>query len=496
MTPISKSIAVSALFVFGTASNAQTFVSEPFRSDQAAAWSLLGSARLTASPTPSTAVGADNDSAGNGWLEITPNAGSQIGAAVFNSPVSSAAGLDVEFDYAMYLSTNNGGSLTPAFGQGDGFTVFLMNGSQAANLGLGGSQLGYNTMLGAYVGLGFDRYGGGLGNSGFGTSSNHLGMRGSSSSNPWLGEMPYSGNLSANRSAPKHVRVTITPAPDIRLTVSIDGVEIWSKDIVIGGTPINGINAVPASFKLGLSASTGGASQNQQFRDMVITGLTPITAADDEFVVNGVINDSVRLNDPHAFSDAEYTLVSAPAPSQGNVSLNPDGSFSFTPAAGFSGTGFEYQVCAGPGGALPCTQAQVVLKLAAATAPTITSATASDKTITLAIDPPAPLIAGVSVLNYDVQCTSSAGNIQAQAVTPPVALNGLANGVSYSCQAVAHLSNGETTPPSSAVEVTPRAPTPQAVPVLNQWLVALLSAALAAVGWFGARRSHRKHPSA
>lgn len=416
---------------------------------------------------------------------------------MFNTPISSAAGLDVEFDYAMFLSTSNGGSLSPAFGQGDGFTVFLMDGSQAANLGTGGSQLGYNTMLGAYVGLGFDRYGGGLGNSGFGTSSNHLGMRGSSSSsNPWLGDVPYSGSLSADRSTPKHVRVTITPAPDISLTVSIDGVEIWSKDIVIGGTPIDGINAVPATFKLGLSASTGGASQSQQFRDVVITGLTPITAADDEFVVNGVINDSVRLNDSHAFSDAEYTLLSAPAPSQGNVSLNPDGSFSFSPAAGFSGTGFEYQVCAGPDGALPCTQAQVVLKLAAATAPTITSATASDKTITLAIDPPAPLIAGVSVLNYDVQCTSSAGNIQAQAVTPPVALNGLANGVSYSCQAVGHLSNGETTPPSSAIEVTPRASTPQAVPVLSQWLVALLSAALAAVGWFGARRSNRKHPSA
>jgi hypothetical protein len=55
-----------------------------------------------------------------------------------------------------------------------------------------------------------------------------------------------------------------------------------------------------------------------------------------DLVAPHIVPEKVRMAED--FPDLTYRLVSSPPPSQGTLVLNPDGAYSFTPAADFSGT--------------------------------------------------------------------------------------------------------------------------------------------------------------
>jgi hypothetical protein len=104
---------------------AQVAIVEPFASATThdPNWSLIGSASLTGE--------------GDGWLQLTPNATHQTGAAILDTPFSSAAPFVIRFEYAVYGQDMASG--------GEGFSVFLFDGSQTSGVGAGGDCLGYSS---------------------------------------------------------------------------------------------------------------------------------------------------------------------------------------------------------------------------------------------------------------------------------------------------------------------------------------------------------------
>ena len=104
-----------------------------------------------------------------------------------------------------------------------------------------------------------------------------------------------------------------------------------------------------------LNTSSGG-------NDFAMTGLsltgmlTPPVIVDDSFttpVNTPLTGQTVATNDPTLPTTPDFSVVTGAT--NGTVTLNPDGTFVYTPNPGFTGTDtFTYQVCSGPGNAAPC----------------------------------------------------------------------------------------------------------------------------------------------
>ena len=115
-----------------------------------AAWASGGAggsvACLTAgSNTSQTPIpGCQNpaiDAAGSGVLRLTPAAVGRTGFAVFNSPVTTAGGLDISFQQSQW-----GGS------DADGIAFFMVEGStNLTSAGGGGGALGYSSLTNALL---------------------------------------------------------------------------------------------------------------------------------------------------------------------------------------------------------------------------------------------------------------------------------------------------------------------------------------------------------
>lgn len=101
----------------------------------------------------------------------------------------------------------------------------------------------------------------------------------------------------------------------------------------------------------------------------------PPIANDDSASVdeNGSVNISVLDNDSDPNDNlAPSTLSLQTAPSNGTVTLNPDGTFTYTPNAGFSGTdSFTYEICDSTG---LCTTATVTILVNAVEKPPMANA--------------------------------------------------------------------------------------------------------------------------
>lgn len=90
---------------------AATFpIIQDFRSTTAPGWLLSGTTALT----------ANADGAGNGWLRLTSASGNRAGTAIYDTAFPSTDGIVVRFSYATH-----GGS------GADGFSFFLLDGSAA-----------------------------------------------------------------------------------------------------------------------------------------------------------------------------------------------------------------------------------------------------------------------------------------------------------------------------------------------------------------------------
>ncbi|MET9323629.1 hypothetical protein ABZX75_26115 [Streptomyces sp. NPDC003038] len=214
----------------------------------------------------------------NGCLELTPDNHNKSGAALLDQAFPSSEGVVIDFDYS---AEHRGGNSA-----GDGFSVFLIDGSTTTEPGGYGAGLGYSSVKHSsgnkkgvtkgYVGIGFDTYGnfGGTlaGPGGPGNSSNMVCVRGSGdewNGFNWLTGKAAPGGFRASWEDGAHVQITIV---DGRITVRMSSKAAPNGTTVIDSFPIQGAGqaAPPATFKLGIAASTGAATQAHRIRRLKI----------------------------------------------------------------------------------------------------------------------------------------------------------------------------------------------------------------------------------
>ncbi len=252
-------------------------MSEDFRTATATAkgWTLKGNATLTSGGV---------DPAGAGWLRLTSASATQAGSAIFDTAFSSSDGAQITFSYATY--GGNGA---------DGISFYLIDGTAATTVGAPGGGLGYSRITdptvtpgvtGGYLGVGLDEYGnfakdtsGTCNPSCPGQSPNHVTIRGSGSLNTGFNYLTQQGFTigTTDRAGAKRVRITVSPDP-VTITVEIDSGSGFVP--VISSFPVAGALgqvATPTTFKMGLSASTGGSNNYHEIRDLNLNGARPST---------------------------------------------------------------------------------------------------------------------------------------------------------------------------------------------------------------------------
>ena len=284
---------------------AAPIANETFKDTTAPNWTFIGSACLTAGGANNCTTAPNSEGNGNGWLRLTPPLTNQSGSAIYNTAFSSTNGLQVQFQYASYGGSNPGA---------DGFSFYLIDGATVApTTGGKGPGLGYaewNTVgpvqggvTNGYVGIGFDEWGNfedlasGYCDPSIACLSHpspgnrqYVGVRGSGSgySSPSKG-FTYLGGAGllpghtvdgVTRTNPRWVRITITPGPPLFLTVEMDfgsGYQTIINNINLTTAP-NQI-ALPATFKMGFSASTGGSRNYHEIRNLTVMGAQSSTTS-------------------------------------------------------------------------------------------------------------------------------------------------------------------------------------------------------------------------
>nr|WP_295872646.1 gliding motility-associated C-terminal domain-containing protein [uncultured Chitinophaga sp.] len=277
---------VYACLLLSLSARAQFTITENFKSSSAGNVTLGGAAKLTS--------GVD-DPAGQGWLRLTEDVGNQVGYAFVNAGFPSTLGVLMDFEYVAWRRTN------PSLGGGDGFSVFLFDDNITAatfKLGSRGGSLGYaqsnatgNTGLaGGYVGVGIDEYGNyancSEGKSG-GVSGNcgtlyrdYISARGPSPTYSYLGGSSVGTSLdydvvTSTRPTPtqfyRRVQVTILPTGTGQYTLTVKSTNVQGGTLQTLFGPITLTSPPPARMKLGFAASTGGAYNRHEVRNLIIT---------------------------------------------------------------------------------------------------------------------------------------------------------------------------------------------------------------------------------
>ncbi|MFD4957628.1 LPXTG cell wall anchor domain-containing protein [Microbacterium sp. NPDC058389] len=211
-------------------------------------------------------------------LRLTNAVTGGTGNATLAQPFRSDVAFHAEFDYQAFGGGN----------PGDAFTFFLMDGAQAPNLGIGGGAAGYAGMQGGYVAVGFDNAGN-FSADNFAPfnvgAPNHVVLRGGAAT-PNAPQWPVlaiePATIQTDGVTPRHVAVTVAPsgADSILLTVVVDGATLFDAVDVRtiapaadagAGIPARLQPARPATFALGFSAGTGGATDNYDITNLVAT---------------------------------------------------------------------------------------------------------------------------------------------------------------------------------------------------------------------------------
>jgi uncharacterized repeat protein (TIGR01451 family) len=220
-----------------------------------------------------------NATIGGGWLRLVPAKNDQAGTAFLNQAFPSALGISVEFDLAAWGGKVYEGSV------GDGISFYLIDGAKdLKHVGGIGGALGYAShhpsktqgVNDGYVGIGFDQWGAfsdknHAGTGGPGRHKNHAVIRGSGDENTGFAyvkgaELPQ---LTLTRDNPVRIHLTIIKG---KITVGVQQQSGLVK--LIDGfdlTTVSGQKPLPPTLKLGLSASTGGATNNYEIRNLTIT---------------------------------------------------------------------------------------------------------------------------------------------------------------------------------------------------------------------------------
>lgn len=272
-------------FINGTA-HAAALAGEAFTgvSTAANAWTSGGTggsvACLTAASTSASnsipmCSGGPLDSAGSGFLRLTPASNTRSGFVIYNTPVSAADGLNIEFDMYQYGGTG-----------ADGISFFLIDGSASPTQpGAPGGSLGYSRndtgtagIVGGYVGVGFDRFGNfsssAFGSGGPGAQANSITVRGSEAS-----DYAYVTRTSANSSLSgttrsnslRKVKININTGNIMSVAVDYNGSNGYETELSgIDLNTINGPGSLPANFKFGFAASTGGSTNTHEIRGLTV----------------------------------------------------------------------------------------------------------------------------------------------------------------------------------------------------------------------------------
>ncbi|WP_412741737.1 hypothetical protein [Krasilnikovia sp. MM14-A1004] len=227
-----------------------------------------------------------------GYLQLTDATNNRAGGIVYNRPLPASGGLVVTFTQYQYAGS-----------AADGIAFFLTDGStELTSVGAPGGSLGYAQQTGspgvhgAFFGVGFDAYGNFIADNfgkgaGCATPSPHdripntVTLRG-----PGEGATGYcyvvsstSGNASTlpgslrstfgPAAAARPVRITVSPGLRPTLTVEVDFSDGAGYRTVLSRTATRD---VPATYKFGFAASTGGSTDVHLIRDMVVNSVTPL----------------------------------------------------------------------------------------------------------------------------------------------------------------------------------------------------------------------------
>ena len=292
-----------------TPAAAAIIINAPMTDTNSAGWTLGGN------PTSALLTGNGTiDPVGNGWLRLTNATGNQTGFAYNNTAFDLSAGLLIEFDYATW-----GGS------GADGYSVYLFDaGVSPFNIGAFGGSLGYAQKLstaacnpvnpsvpgisGGYVGFGVDEYG----NFAYGCEGRYLGaaqqpntvtIRGSvigfgggavgqtlnATSYPWMatsannGSLWYNGTPRPSQTGTNYrkVRIQISPAPNpvanVWVAFGYSSPLVYTQMITNQALPAISTSQL---LMIGYAASTGGATNYHEIRNLLVSDQTTTSAID------------------------------------------------------------------------------------------------------------------------------------------------------------------------------------------------------------------------
>ena len=233
--------------------------------------------------------GRNTDPEGQGTLRFTSNANDQASFIIYDFPVRSDAGLELQFDYFAYGGTG-----------ADGISFFLIDGEDSPQRsgGFGGS-LGYAPrtdqnipgLVGGYIGIGFDEFGNfasardkGVGNDGSpGRTPNAITVRGSAENNYQF--LTTTGTLAINldnrnttnrENATRTVKILLTQEGllSVALDLNLNG-EIDENETLISEFDVKSENGgdFPSDFKFGFAASTGRFTNFHEIRNVKVRTL-------------------------------------------------------------------------------------------------------------------------------------------------------------------------------------------------------------------------------
>jgi hypothetical protein len=237
-------------------------------------WSFGGTPALTA-------PGVDRD--GDGWLRLTGAVNNTSSIALnTGASFSLARGATISFSYAAW------GGGAPG---GDGISLFLYDASSNMAGSVPGGGLGYCKGSGGWLGLGLDEFGNfsnpkdGCGTPGGGPGNvpQALALRGpAQSGNRFLAQAPVPGGIdrpqSVQRPSTGQVMLTLVPRPSepgylASVDWRADATASWAR--LLDRVPVP--YAAPAALRIGVAASTAGARNIHEVRDIGVRMHVPPT---------------------------------------------------------------------------------------------------------------------------------------------------------------------------------------------------------------------------
>jgi hypothetical protein len=303
--PVASALAVDT-FLNGTTSNSWTVITRAGSSNPALTAGTGARATVPANGIPGFAPGTP-DSAGAGALRLTDATANQGAAVIYNTAITAGSGLNITFDFFSYGGTGDTANQSGLTTGGDGFSFFLIDGATTTPaVGAFGGSLGYaqrvvsgesaDGLAGGYVGIGFDEFGNfstnteGKGGTSADPTPNSVTVRGKGSGTTGynlLTSVSAGGSLSnidagATRANSKRgANIDISAAGKLTVKVDINGDGVFStSETVISNLDLVAANgALPTNFKFGFAASTGGATNIHEIRNLKVdistTGIKP-----------------------------------------------------------------------------------------------------------------------------------------------------------------------------------------------------------------------------